>query len=137
LIEYLDSSVALRCILNCPERAWLREWFAAEKQRSEFISSRLLQTEVIRALRREGVSLSEADSVLKHVNLLTMWPSTFTQAEAIIPHVKAADALHLATALGTGEPVRIISHDANMLRVAEQLSLKVFDPVAAITTKLA
>lgn len=126
-LVYLDASVALRTILDDPERARLLSWM--QEPGTTFVSSRLLQTELIRTLRRDGRPPSDATPLLKRVGLLDLSGETHAVAESIERHVKALDALHLATALLLGEPVTVATHDSNMKSVAEHLGLSVIDPV--------
>lgn len=126
-LVYLDSSVALLTILDVPERERLQSWMATPG--AGFLSSRLLRTEVVRVLRRDGRPLSDATPLLDRVGLLDITRETHAVAESIERHVKTLDALHLATALLVGEPVTVATHDATMKVVAEQLGLLVTDPV--------
>ena len=128
-IVYLDSSVALRTILDVPERQHLQSWMQTPE--TSFVSSRLLRTEVIRVLRREDRSLNDAAPLLDRIGMLETTRETHTVAESIGRHIKTLDALHLATALLIGAPVTVASHDATMKAVAENLGLSVTDPVAA------
>lgn len=126
---YLDSSVALRTILDVPDRERLQSWMQIPG--TTFVSSRLLRTEVIRVLRRDGRPLMDGLPLLDRVGLLEISRETHTVAESIERHVKTLDALHLATALLIGEPVTVATHDTNMLAAAEHLGLLVTDPVEA------
>lgn len=127
-IVYLDSSVALRTVLDVPEREQLQSWM--QTPGTTYVSSRLLQTEVIRVLRRDGRSLADGAPLLDRVGMLEITRETHTIAESIERHTKTLDALHLATALLIGSPVTIASHDATMKTVAEHLGLSTTDPVA-------
>lgn len=126
-VIYLDSSVALRTIADVPERDRLLSWMQTANTR--FVSSRLLRTEVIRTLRRDGRPLSDAAALFDRVATLDISADTHTVAESIERHIKTLDALHLATALLIGEPVTVATHDATMKAVAEHLGLAVIDPV--------
>lgn len=126
-LVYLDSSVALRTILDVPERRRLQDWMQATE--ATFVSSRLLHTEVIRVLRRDDRALTDGRPLLDRVGLLDITRETHSIAESIERHVKTLDALHLATALLIGEPVLVATHDSVMKKVAEQLGLTVVDPV--------
>lgn len=126
-IIYLDSSVALRTILDVPDRVRLQTWM--QTPGSVHVSSRLLRTEVVRVLRRDARPLTDGAALLDRVGLLDITRETHTVAESIERHVKTLDALHLATALLIGEPVTVASHDATMKAVAEHLGLRVTDPV--------
>lgn len=124
---YLDSSVALRTILDNPERLRLQRWM--DSSDFAFVSSRLLRTEVIRVLRRDERPLSDAEPLLTRVGLFDISRETHTVAESIERHIRTLDALHLATALLVGEAVTVASHDASMIAVARQLGLDTIDPV--------
>ncbi|MFT4052332.1 MAG: type II toxin-antitoxin system VapC family toxin [Microbacterium sp.] len=127
---YLDSSVALRTILDVPDRPRLLSWF--QRAEATFVSSRLLRTEVIRVLRRDGRPLSDGTALLERVGTIDVTPETHTVAESIERHLKTLDALHLATALLIGEPVTVATHDASMRSVAEHIGLAVTDPVSGV-----
>ena len=62
---YLDSSVALRTILDVPERRRVQSWM--QEAGTAFVSSRLLRTEVIRVLRRDGRPLGDGSLDRKSV----------------------------------------------------------------------
>ena len=126
-LVYLDSSVALRTLLDVPERQWLQSWMHAEE--STFVSSRLLRTEVVRILRRENRPISDGAPLLDRVGLLEIGRETHAVAESIERHVKTLDALHLATAILIGDQVTVATHDRGMRNVAEHLGLPVTDPV--------
>lgn len=128
-IVYLDSSVALRTILDVPERLRLQSWMDAAD--ADFVSSRLLQTEVVRVLRRDARPLSDAKPLLSRVGLFDVSRETHAVAESIERHVKTLDALHLATALLIGESVTVASHDAMMTAAAEHLGFGTVDPVVS------
>lgn len=128
-IWYLDSSVALRILLGHSARAiaWFDERAAAQDR---FVSSRLLQLEMTRVFRREGLDVRDVDGFVAELALLRVDDDLLADAAAIRPHVKSLDALHLASAqrIGTGE-VTILTHDAAMARTADMLGFAVFDPV--------
>ena len=93
------------------------------------VSSRLLQTELTRALRRDNVPVADREAVLANIGLAPVTEAILTSAEAITEHVKTLDAIHLATALAVGSDVVVVSHDANLKRVAEMLGLSAHDPI--------
>jgi len=127
---YLDSSVALRAILDVPERGVIRSWLQAPG--ATFVSSRLLRTEIVRTLRRERYPVAMSAQVLDRVGLFDISGETHAVAESIERHVEALDAIHLATALIFGEPVTVATHDASMKSVAEHLGFLVIDPVESV-----
>lgn len=127
-LVYLDSSVALRTILDVPERRRLQVWI--RDSGATFVSSRLLRTEVIRVLRREERPLSDGAPLLDRIGMLEVTRETHTVAESIERHIKTLDALHLATALLIGETVTVATHDTTMKSVAKHVGLLVTDPVS-------
>ncbi|WP_103061614.1 type II toxin-antitoxin system VapC family toxin [Actinomyces qiguomingii] len=126
-VIYLDSSVALRTILDVPEREQVQDWMQSPGM--TLVSSRLLRTEVIRVLRRDNRPLRDGLPLLDRVGLIDITRQVHTVAESIERHVKTLDALHLATALVLGETSAVATHDAAMKTVAESLGLNVIDPV--------
>lgn len=127
-IVYLDTSVALRTILDVPERTRLQAWLDAVHD--VHVSSRLLHTETVRALRREGRPVSDGTPMLSRVGLLDITRQTHVIAESFDGHVRTLDALHLATALLIGEPVTVATHDRAMASMALDLGMRVIDPVS-------
>lgn len=127
---YLDTSVAMRILFHHSPAA--AAWFDDINMADEnlLISSRLLRTEITRALRRTGSALETRDEVLDYLATLPVDHAVLQEAEAIIPHIKTLDAIHLASALRSGlEDLVIVTHDRTMARVAAALGLSVHDPV--------
>jgi hypothetical protein len=126
----LDSSGAIRILLGHSPAA--ATWFAdaAADPDVELLASRLLRTEVTRVLRREGLPVSRRDEVVDYVGTIPISDAILAEAEAIVPHVKTLDAIHLASLLHTGLDATVVTHDANMRAVAEMLGYSTVDPVA-------
>jgi predicted nucleic acid-binding protein len=126
----LDASVALRVVLGHSPAAAI--WIDAVNDDPDqgIIASRLLKTEITRVLRREGLPVSRRDQLLDYVQLLPISDAVLAQAEAIVPHIKSLDAIHLASLIHTGIDATVATHDATMAHVAELLGYPVIDPVA-------
>jgi predicted nucleic acid-binding protein len=126
---YLDSSVALHAILSGPDAPAAR-WLAdAWSSGAEVLSSRLLRLEVVRVLRREDLDLDVARPLLDRVSLISLDDEIVRIAEAIEPHEKSLDALHLATCLLLAPDVLVATHDRGLRRAADELGLHTVDPV--------
>ena len=127
---YLDSSVALRILLgHSPSAA---RWFdgITASPSDGMVSSRLLRTEMTRALRRLGQPLERRAAVLDHIGTIPLDHAVLVDAEAIVPPIKTLDAIHLGSALRSGvEDVVVCTHDVAMTTVARALGLEVYDPV--------
>lgn len=127
---YVDTSVALRILFHQSPAA--AAWFddVSGTDGDLLVSSRLLRTEMTRALRRTRTPLETRDDVLDYLATLPVDHAVLQQAEAIIPHVKILDAIHLASALRSGlEDLMVVTHDRTVSRVAAELGLRVLDPV--------
>ena len=123
---YLDTSVAVH-VLEGDVTAM--QWFDAATADADVVSSRLLQTELTRVLRRERRQVLDLEALLDHVGLVTISDSILTAAESITEHVKTLDAIHLATALRLGSATVLVSHDQTLLRVAAELGIRGSDPL--------
>lgn len=128
---YLDSSVAVRILFG--HSATAAAWFdaATADPDSLIVSSRLLRTELTRVLRREGVDVMLRDVIVDYVGTIAIDDAVLAEAEAIVPHVKTLDAIHLASLVRTGIDATVVTHDDTMRRTAEQLGYAVLDPVEA------
>ncbi len=129
---YLDSSVALHAVLpgGAPTAsAWLDATISAG---DAVYSSTLLQLELVRVLRREGLPIARARPVTDRVAQVSIDDGVLTAAAAIEPHVKSLDAIHLATCALIGPDTRLVTHDGAMRQAASVLGFPTFDPVEPI-----
>jgi len=90
----------------------------------------LLQLEVTRVLRREGLDVSMARPLLDRVNLVSIDDGVLRFAAAIEAHVKSLDAIHLATCAMLGANISVVTHDVQMSAAAATLGLDSMDPLA-------
>lgn len=125
----LDSSVAVRVILgHAPQAAAWIDRLNADPDRS-LVASRLLKTEITRVLRRERIAVTVRDELLDHVAVIPISDAILAEAEAIVPHVKSLDAIHLASLIHSGLDAAVVTHDATMAHVAGILGYHVIDPI--------
>ena len=128
--HYLDSSVAVRIMLGHSVSA--ARWFdrTTGKADDHVVSSRILRTEITRVLRRECLPVSDRDHILDYVDTIPLDHVVLQEADAIIPHVRTLDAIHLASALRSGlEDLVIVTHDTTMKSVAATIGFRIIDPV--------
>ena len=127
---YLDTSVALHALLPGGDRR-ARDWIEQHYGTGGGISSSsLLQLEMVRTLRRERLDATLARPILDRVNLISIDDGVLAAAAAIQPHLRALDAIHLATCLLLGFGTTVVTHDDRMRRVAAELGLDAHDPLA-------
>jgi predicted nucleic acid-binding protein len=112
--------------------AWLAE---RRKRREPLIGSKLLDTEARRVVLNRtlaGVLDGEIDldGHLGVFHMVRLDNDLADEAAAIKQPLRAADAIHLASALrlGAGE-VAVVTHDAQMATAAANLGFAVVDPV--------
>lgn len=125
----LDSSVAVRILLGQSRSA--ARWFDAEtgNPESAIVASRILRTELTRVLRREGLPVLRRDEIVDYLFLIPLTDAVLAEAEAIVPHIKTLDAIHLASLIGAGLEATVVTHDQRMKQVAELVGYRTLDPV--------
>lgn len=130
---YVDSSVPLLALM---EQTGGSEAAALDEHRGEAlrkISSALLDVEVSRALRREGLDPALADALLDSIDLVVIDDEVVQRAKALTGELKSLDAIHLATALMLDhprDPVVLLTHAARLAEAARAHGLEVIDPAA-------
>lgn len=123
--SYLDSSAAVKLVVDEPESAALVRWV---NNHPEIVGTLLLETEVRRAARRVGVSQSSVTEMLEGVTLHDLTPGTFREAGALPgDHLRSLDALHLAAALRLGCR-SVVTYDERMAAAARELGFDVVSP---------
>jgi uncharacterized protein len=128
--HYLDSSIAVRILLG--HSASAAQWFDSTTGRDDdrVVSSRILRTEITRVLRRESLPVTDRDQILDYVDTIPLDHAVLQEAEAIVPHIRTLDAIHLASALRSGiEDLIIVTHDTTMKSVAATIGFRITDPV--------
>ncbi|GAA1418967.1 PIN domain-containing protein [Agrococcus citreus] len=128
-VFYLDSSVALHALLGVTPAAgrWLEE--VSSDPDVTLISSRLIRTELTRVLRRERLPVELRDAIVDRLELVPLTDAILAGAEAIVPHVRTLDAIHLASLVAVGFDASVVTHDSAMGAVAQELGYRVVDPV--------
>lgn len=128
-VYYLDTSVALRALLgHSPTAATWIDGVSADPGH-ELVTSRLLQTELTRVLRRERLPVALRNELLDVVDVLPITDGVLAAAESIEPHIKTLDAVHLGSVIAAGLDATIVTHDAGMRAAAEYLGYPCHDPV--------
>ena len=79
-------------------------------------------------LRRVGLPVQRRDALLDYIGVLPISDALLAEAEAITRHIKTLDAIHLASVIRSGLDATVVSHDATMLSVADELGYATLDP---------
>ena len=120
---YVDSSAIVKLVAPEPETDALIALLGTDPER---VSSALAFVEVRRAVQRAGgdeVLVRRARAVLSHISLIRIDdPVLRTAAELDPKTLRSLDAIHLATALSTVEPVAALVTYDSRLRDASRLN---------------
>lgn len=126
---YLDASAAAKLVLREPGSAALGRWMASAD--SEVVSSDLLRTELLRAIRRHAPEhTAQGRAVLDSISIIGLSRTIYERAATIGPSVlRSLDAIHLATAMEFGDELEgIITYDDRMGVGARGLGIDVIAP---------
>ena len=132
-IWFMDTSVFLRALLGDSPAA--AEWINSQRRAgAEFYASRLLAVEAYRTvlnktlLGMDDFGAAAVDSAIGMFSLVDVTDQILDDACVLRAVLRAADAIHVATALALGT-VTLVTHDAQMAAAARTLGLAVTDPV--------
>ena len=126
---YLDSSAFVKIVVEEPGSRRLRAYLA--RQRLRHVSSALLRTEALRAVRHLGPeALATVREALRRVDLIGIDDRILDAAGILEPRVvRTLDAIHLASALALGDDLEaIVTYDQRMAEAAGLLGLPAVAP---------
>jgi hypothetical protein len=126
-ISYLDTSAAMKLVLDEPQSAALTAELAGRGDR-RLISSWLLHTEMHCAAGRhpEDVDFEAVRTVLDSVSLIDVTRGDLLTAGTHAP-LRSNDAIHLAVALRVGVD-EIVTYDGELVEQATTAGLPVLSP---------
>lgn len=123
---YLDTSFVGLIFLNQEHAQEANQILHDLGKNNFFASSRLLEVELTRLMRRNGLALDDVNEYLRELYLLPIDDAVVERACALTGSLKSLDAIHLATALtidSPQDPVTFLTHDARLLAEAKRLGL--------------
>ncbi|MEM1332912.1 MAG: type II toxin-antitoxin system VapC family toxin [Actinomycetota bacterium] len=126
---YVDTSAALKFVIDEPESTALTSWRLDEAP--DLIASDLIRTELTRATRRLGAD--DAAATRRWLDTITLMPVTRTHFETagmLDPiALRSLDALHLAAALDLGPDCdAFLTYDSRLADAARSHGLAVLAP---------
>jgi uncharacterized protein len=128
-VAYLDTSAAVKLLMNEPESPALREWL---RERPVRASAALLRVELVRVVRRAGLPrlLPEVRRLLAGVHLVRLDDALLDQAAGLDPtELRSLDSIHLAAAASLGDDLAaVVSYDDRLLAAAASLGLPTATP---------
>lgn len=123
---YLDTSFVGLIFLNQEHAQEANQILRDLGKDNFFASSRLLEVELTRLMRRNGLALDDVNEYLRELYLLPIDDAVVERACALTGSLKSLDAIHLATALtidSPRDPVTFLTHDVRLLAEAKRLGL--------------
>jgi predicted nucleic acid-binding protein len=126
-VTYLDTSAAVKLVLEEPESAALVDELASDPDR-RLVASWLLHAEMHCAAGRhhDAIGLEEIRGVLDTVNLVDLTRGDMIAAGTHAP-LRSNDAIHLAVAIRLGVD-EFVTYDAELADAATRVGLAVVAP---------
>jgi uncharacterized protein len=128
VIVYVDTSAALKLVVEEPESGPTAEFLSAASQRGDqLVASMLLHTELHCAANRRGLPPELVNTVLDGLNLVDLTRSDLLYAAALPGKLRSADAIHLAAAIRL-ETKTLVAFDKELVRAATEAGLHTLSP---------
>jgi uncharacterized protein len=129
LILYLDTSAAVRLLIEHPETGTLQFYLDEMSQHATIVSSVMIETELRRIAADRGAPQILATSILAGVNLIDPLRSHFAMAGLLPVHgLHSLEALHLITAMRAEADV-LIAYGRALIDAAASVGLASISPV--------
>lgn len=131
MIIYLDTSAALKLIVEESDSAAAAEYLTAATRRGDqLVASMLLYTELHCAGKRRGLPSALITTVLGGIDLVDLARSDLMYAAALPGKLRSADAIHLATAIRLQADM-LVAYDVELLTAATEAGLRGLSPSTA------
>lgn len=129
MICYLDTSAAMKLLVEEAESAALTSYLQSSADDRQLVASWLLHTELHCAANRHPneVSLDFVGVVLDVVSLIDLTRGDLLTAGALPGRLRSNDAIHLAVALRVGTD-EMLTYDAELANAAGVAGLSVVQP---------
>jgi predicted nucleic acid-binding protein len=128
LIIYLDTSAALKLVVEETESTAVAEYLSAAVRRGDqLVASMLLYTELHCAGKRRGLPAELITTVLGGINLVDVARSDLMYAAAMPGRLRSADAIHLAAAIRLQTDV-LVAYEQELVTAATEAGLNALSP---------
>jgi uncharacterized protein len=128
VIVYVDTSAALKLVVEEPESGPTADFLSSAGQRGErLVASMLLHAELHCAANRRGLPPELVNVVLDGINLVDLTRSDLLYAAALPGKLRSADAIHLAAAIRL-ETQALVAFDKELVRAATQAGVHTVSP---------
>ena len=129
---YLDTSAALKLIVQEEESAALESWLG-EREDAPWVTSALTRVELVRASRRLNPGLAPAATgLLAALDIIPLRDRVLETAAALPDaDLRSLDALHLASAILLGDALDVlVAYDHRLLDAADRAGVPTAAPGA-------
>jgi predicted nucleic acid-binding protein len=128
LIIYVDTSAALKLVVEETESTAVAEYLSAAVRRGDqLVASMLLYTELHGAGKRRGLPAELIITVLDGINLVDLARSDLMYAAAMPGRLRSADAIHLAAAIRLQTDM-LVAYDQELVAAATEAGLIALSP---------
>ncbi|MEI4271034.1 type II toxin-antitoxin system VapC family toxin [Klenkia sp. LSe6-5] len=129
MIAYLDTSAAMKLLVEEPESAALAEELVRSASDGPLLAAWLLHTELHCAARRHpgDIEVAIVQTVLANVSLVDVTRGDLLTAPTLPGRLRSQDAVHLAVALRLGA-THLITYDAELAAAAVAAGMVVVAP---------
>lgn len=129
MICYLDTSAAMKLLVEEAESAALTSYVQSSADERQLVASWLLHTELHCAANRHPneVDLDSVGVVLDTVSLIDLTRGDMLTAGTLPGRLRSNDAIHLAVALRVGTD-EMLTYDAELANAAGVAGLSVVQP---------
>src|SRR5205809_3199897 len=128
-VAYLDTSAAVKLLMNERESPALRRWL---RRRPERASAALLRVELVRVVRCAGFPrlLPQTRRLLAGVHLIRLDDALLDRAADLDPSdLRSLDSIHLAAAASLGDDLAAAaSYDDRLLAAAASVGFPIATP---------
>lgn len=129
MIAYLDTSAAMKLLVDEPESAALADELVQRAPSGPLLAAWLLHTELHCAARRhpDDVDVAVVQTVLSNVSLVDVTRGDLLTAPTVPGRLRSQDAVHLAVALRVGA-THLITYDSELAAAAVAAGVVVVAP---------
>lgn len=129
MILYLDTSAAVRLLIEHPETGTLQFYLDEMSQHATIVSSVIMETELRRIAAECGAPQILATTILGGVNMIDPLRSHFAMA-GLLPAkgLRSLEALHLITAMRAEADV-LVAYERPLIEAAASVGLASISPV--------
>jgi predicted nucleic acid-binding protein len=129
VICYLDTSAAMKLLIDEPESEALLTYLQSPTHERQLVASWLLHTELHCAANRhpDDVEVDSVRVVLDTVSLIDLTRGDLLTAGTLPGRLRSNDAVHLAVALRVGAD-EIVSYDTELVAAANAAGIAAVQP---------